>query len=325
MKILHFIPKGQEVRFFGATKSNLRDIFKDVVSVSDNKYVYNNYHDSTNFLSELNRRIVFPDISFITAHGGKTAILKKVNGRYDKEITINNVGLFKNNFVFAISCYTITVFGKSAIDNGAIAYLGFDDSIESFFRIDDTYKDLSIIFGTIIKQIYIRCITNEFEIFVKNCYTAKEFFLFLSLKVEKEMAKLHRMSISQINSEFNTKIPERFTPQLKMIKLELTQKAKILNDKMKLIGETNYIPWFYIQEQSEDKLMEILNKLNDLDEKNYMYKYFMEAIIYDKLGYVDKYIEALEKEQNESDKVRKPSFSSVLFAGEKVASSKEAN
>lgn len=295
MKILHYSPKERGIRFFRVARRYLQELYKDENSISDSKNIYLNFHSSTDFLVELRNRLKYPDIILIMAHGWTDSILKTKPMGYERDITIDKSRLFANDFVFALSCYTAEEFGNAAINNKAITYIGFNDSIESFFEVNGSeYKKLSKKFEIVIKKIYMTCFLMEFKNFIMKCYTAKEFYDFLSIRIDTEITKLIKIPFADFNELFGIKISEKHTEKArKLIKLNIIGKIDEINSRMRLLGEENYVPWFFLSSQNEDKLIEVLEKVSSISENNNNYKYFIKALIHDCLYDEDKYKQSL--------------------------------
>lgn len=323
MKVLHYVPKERGIRFFRATRRILREKYKENISISDEKNFYNNFFNSKDFLDFLSCRAEYSDIVLIMAHGYKDSILKVVKNKYERDITMDQTKLFKNKFVFAISCFTAEKFGPAAIDNDALVYIGFDDSIESFFEIDDKkYKKLSEKLEVIIKKIYTRSFIQEFNRFIKECYTANEFFKYLSLRIDKEISKLAKMSYKDLNEMFSVNIKDSYSERVKkMIKLEIINRADEINEKMKILGEKNYIPWFFIHSQPIEKIPEILQKIQKIDSKYDNYRYFVEALSYKRIGKEEKYKESLKKAFKLYRENGQTFYYNYLYSSEEIATS----
>lgn len=268
------------------------------------------------FKEILGKRMDLPDVILIMAHGSDDAILTIDGGKFKKIFTVDETNLLMNNFVFAFSCYTTKVFGASAIEKGAITYIGFDDTIEKVFTINtNEYKDISSKLEIIIKRIYMNNFSQEFEKFIRNCYTANELYQRIMLKVNSEIVKLIKMAIPDLNTKYDLSFKETDKSIIvKIIKLELASKFDYINEKMRLLGDKNYIPWFFINTQSEENLSIVLEKIARMDQKNNRYRYFIESLVKKSFNKRDEYEIATQLEYEVSMKVGEEPFSYKLFA-----------
>lgn len=287
MKVLHYCPHEREIRFFSLIKKNLREELGNIKSISDNQDIYIPFYEHKQFISKLHLRRKLPDVAIITAHGGHNSILKATRyENYEKVIDLSQTTLFQNDFVFALSCSTAKNFGPSSIQNNAFTYIGFDDYIGQVFQIkSDKYKRLYRNITLMIRNIYMNSFTLEFSKFLKECMTADEFIQSFSYRINFEILKLYKMPIDDMNKKYNVKFLDKDDKVIKQtIKLELISKFDYFSKKMKVLGEENYIPWFFIKDQTSEKLHEVLIKSDKIDKKNNRYKIFLQSEIYKALN-----------------------------------------
>ncbi|HDR7904139.1 TPA: hypothetical protein QCY39_005213, partial [Bacillus cereus] len=241
MKILHYSPPGKRIRFFKTGTKQVSMAFDDVEDM------YEGYWNEHEFLKSLNERVNNLDVVLISAHGNSDAILKVQRGSFKRAIRLDNASLFKHNFVLANSCYTALEFGPKLLEEGALTYIGFNDSIESVFifgNFDSKRYNESL--EKIFKNLYNKCMVVSINNFVRKCQTANEFMEYMRLNFQKEIKNVMKMSIDDIKLNFHVSISEEMIEKFKaVIKLEFIGKLDILNDKITLLGEGNYIPWFF--------------------------------------------------------------------------------
>ncbi|MCW9133899.1 hypothetical protein OF830_24000 [Bacillus paramycoides] len=297
MKILHFCPKARQIRFFGNIKTQLREHF------SDHPDVLINYWKVSEFLRVLGERTSQLDAVIISAHGGEDSILKPVSGgAFERAIKLDDAYLFRNKFVFANSCYAAQKFGPALVANGAFTFVGFNDSISNAFLSKSGYKEN---IEKIFKAIYTKSLSEAFTSFVKQCLTANEFCERIDFRFRKNLSEVSKMSLSEINSNFQVNIKEDNSKVMKIMKLEFIQKFNDLKNKITLIGEGNYIYWDSIKNLSNEQLVDRLAKLENISEKNKLYKYFIRMLIYICLDDKEKCLEEVEKFQLELERDKK--------------------
>ncbi|MCA1056971.1 hypothetical protein LCM10_18570 [Rossellomorea aquimaris] len=310
MNIIHYSPKSKGIRFFRSATSYLKRQFSDQTDMIIDHW------DDKDFLSTLETRQSNLDLVFIFAHGWEDAILKSRRGEFKRSIELRHAKYFNSKFVLANSCYTAKVWGPELIANGTLAYIGFDDSIEPIFRFDhfegrNLNEALSIIFKHVYNKVLIDCI----EIFVKDCRTAQEFTEFLDLKFRLEIKEISKLNMVELRKVFAIPVKEENFPRLiKAIKLAFISKLDFLNERIVLLGEENYIPWFFLKNMDEASLNKTLKKIDGITEKtNNYYKYFVKLLIYAQLNDHKNYLinyglfnSELEKRNAESDTIHLP-------------------
>lgn len=322
MKILHYCPSERNIRFFKNLTANLKELFTDYVSITDKEKVYIKFTRSSDFIYKLSKRRENSDIILISAHGWNDSILKAVEGnKYRREIPKEKTTLFQNDFVFALSCYTFNEFGQDSINNKALTYVGFDDSIEGVFVIEQyNYKSFVGNVEIIVRRVYMNAISASIDQFIKRCFTAKEFRQYLLLKLDKEISKLYRKSIEELNDEFGINLNNfRKEVPIENIKIEILSKIDYFGEKLKIAGEEYYIPWYFISYQSKEELEKLLEKTNKIKEENTHYKYFLQALILKQLGFEDKFLEILRENEELCLKTGQVFFFKQLYTIDETA------
>ncbi|MGD6956500.1 hypothetical protein ACQCWA_00105 [Rossellomorea aquimaris] len=299
MNIINYSPKSKQIRFFRNIKRKLLHEFRDQPEM------LMNFWDPRDFMSELKKRQSKNDAVIISAHGWEDSILRPNQGTFEKTITINESNLFKNKFVFANSCYTARKFGPNLVREGTFTYVGFDDSISDVFLSENNYKST---IELIIKKVYTLSIAEAITSFIKKCLTAKEFCEYIDFHFRKNINAVNKMSIKELNKQFQISIPNDSQKLKSLIKLEFIEKSKILKGKISLLGEENYINWKYIHSLSEEELYKRLEKIELVSDKNLLYKLFIKATIFlvldDKANYlktIQEFSETLEKEDDSTE------------------------
>lgn len=291
MKILHYSPDSSGIRFFRSSTGQLRRYF------DDQSELYSDYWNEKDFLHALSIRDSHPDIILISAHGWYDSILKMRRGEFKRTVRLEHASLFKHKFILANSCYTAKKFGPKLVKEGALAYIGFDDSIEAAFTFNNfKSKRYNEALGKIFKSVYNHCMTKSIDKFIRNCQTARELTEYMDLNFRREVLKISKMPIQKIKEKYSVSIPEDMINSIKrVIKLEFISKLDFLNGKIVLLGEENYISWFFIKYLSEKDLNKILNKIEKISVKNNYYKCFIKLIIYMRLNDYNQYLITLDE------------------------------
>ncbi len=220
------------------------------------------FHKKENFLGLLYTRAREFDNVLIMAHGSNRAFLTTtidLNNPYVSYITLADVNAFKNDFVFAVSCSTANEFGKKCIEEGAIAYLGYQVDFGYIFCSKSIHnhntevpKRISDAINTIIKHIFIEELSRAYEEFLQtpiSVCTLKERFSFL---LEKRVAELLTLSIEQFFSLYQVKLTAR---EVNVFVTDLVlQVLSYLDDILPhliCIGDENYISSSYIEHRKK--------------------------------------------------------------------------
>ena len=213
------------------------------------------FHAKENFLGLLRARIQNFDNVLVMAHGSNHSILTTTtnpNHKYEEYITSKDTYAFKNDFVFAVSCLTALEFGKHCINQGAIAYLGFEVELGYLFSSypgerSFVPKRVSTAVDTIIKHIFIEELSQSYEEFLRtpiNVRTLKERFSFL---LEKRIAELPQFTPVEFREKYGINFSER---DHKNFVVQLTlQVLSYLNEilpHLVCLGDENYLSASYI-------------------------------------------------------------------------------
>ncbi|WP_339998869.1 hypothetical protein [Priestia aryabhattai] len=280
MNIIHYSPSSTGIRFFRTATSSLKKQF------SDQADMFIDHWNDKEFLRTLEIRQSNLDLVFIFAHGWEDSILKSRRGEFKRTIRLEHAKYFNSKFVLANSCYTAKILGPELINHGTLSYIGFDDSIAPIFDFDHfESKNLNELLSKIFKGVYNKVLIDCIELFVKDCKTAQEFTEFLDLRFRIAVKEITKLSVEDLRVTFAISIKEeKFAQLTKAIKLAFISKLDFLNEKIVLLGEKNYIPWFFLKNLDETSLKKILKKINDITESNNYYKYFVKLLIYAQLN-----------------------------------------
>ncbi len=219
------------------------------------------FHAKNNFLGLLHTRVREFDNILLMAHGSSKAILTTthdLNHPYVVYISADEVSAFKNDFVFAVSCSTANEFGKCCVDEGAIAYLGYQVELGCLFysytgKNSNVPKRITTAVDTIIKRIFLEELSRAYEEFLKNPYSVcvlRERFSYL---LEKRIAQLTSMSAAQLYEEYSIKITERdYKNFVVEIVLRVLSYLDDILPRLVCIGDENYISASYITYRKRD-------------------------------------------------------------------------
>ena len=243
MAVLQFYKKSNGIRFYNSELKRLKK------SVHADTYI--SCSDSRRFLDILNNRLDNYDVVIIVAHGSKNSILavqpefKRANGLYIHDIGIESVSAFKNDFVLAVACYTAKQFGPRAIDEGALAYLGYDESIEPLYKIN-IKKNVSFkvkeLYETEIKKVFSEEICSAFVAFVGELQTAEELRANIQFRINKRIRAIFRLTQNELVKKYGwrqAKKIRKYRPIIEMTQIEVLKK---LESQLVLLGDPNYIP-----------------------------------------------------------------------------------
>lgn len=250
--------KKRGIRFFSSIK------FPNTIVVK--------FHKKDNFLGLLHRRKEEFDNILLMAHGSSKGILTTthdLNQQYTIYISIEESYVFKNNFVFAVSCSTANEFGQSCVDKGAIAYLGYQVEIGGLFS---TYseqnfnipKRVSTAIDTIIKSIFIEELSYSYEKFLREPISVQLLKEIFSFSIEKRISHLLNMSPEQIHISFNVKISERdYEKYVAGIVLNVLSYLDEVSRRLICIGDSNYISasYFVYRKQEGVNSSDLLSEL----------------------------------------------------------------
>lgn len=318
LKLIHYLPDQPKIRFLQRSGTYLREKLSNYQEGN----MYLRFINSRDFLKILNSRLNAPDAVIIMAHGSNDSISKINNqGNLEPDIKCEHTPLFRGKFVFAFSCCTSNVLGAEAIKNRAIVYIGFNSLIGQYFEFDVSKYDNSDLNNGRIKQnlekifenIYVNGFNYEFLFFLKECLTAKEFYINLKQQLEIVTASLLKMNVRELNKTFSTDFrDDEESDILKIISMEFIQKFSEINERMTFSGDDNYIPWYFLSDQSPEHLIELLEKAENINEDYYKYKHFVLSEIYRCLNDRIKYEQLRELLEPKLDSSEKSFFTSNM-------------
>lgn len=239
--------KKSGIRFFNNIKFQNTDVIR--------------FHAKNNFLGLLHTRARKFDNILLMAHGSSKAILTTthdLNHPYVAYISADEVSAFKNDFVFAVSCSTANEFGKRCVDEGAIAYLGYQVELGCLFcsysdKNSNLPKRITTAVDTIIKRIFVEELSHAYEEFLKNPITVRVLRERFSYLLEKRIAQLTGMSATQLYEEYGIKVAERdFKNFVVEIVLRVLSYLDDILPRLVCIGDENYISASYMTYRKRD-------------------------------------------------------------------------
>ena len=213
------------------------------------------FHAKHNFMGLLRTRIHNFDNVLLMAHGSNKSILtttNDLNHPYITYISADEVDSFKNDFVFAVSCSTANEFGKRCIEQGAIAYLGYQVELGCLFYSYSSGnctvpKRITSAVDTIIKHIFIEELSRAYEEFLLNPINVsilKERFSFL---LEKRIARLSNMTPTELYAEYHVSFSERDIKKFVVdIVLRVLSYLDDILPRLVCLGDENYFSASYI-------------------------------------------------------------------------------
>ena len=208
------------------------------------------FHKKENFLGLLHRRKELSDNVLIMAHGAEHCILTTTNdpsSPFKAYITLDEICAFKNNFVFAVSCSTASIFGYRCVDEGAVAYLGYEVLIAKLFS---SYpgerscipKRISTAVDVIVKHIFIEALSHAYEKFLTKPVTVQQLKEMFSLLLEKKIAELLDLDTTRLFSEHGIKITNRDRVNYFVkITLQVLSDLNEIDQRLVCIGNSGYI------------------------------------------------------------------------------------
>lgn len=228
--------KKRGIRFFSKIKFNQTDVMR--------------FYGKEGFIPYVRSRRLNYDNILLMAHGSSNAILTtnlNPHKPYDIYISEAETYAFKNDFVFAISCLTAREFGQKCVDDGAIAYLGYQVEIGPLFNsystsITNLPKRVSTALDTIIKHIFIQSLSIAFEEFLCNPISVSALKERFSYLVERDVSELLMVNVEQIYTKYNIKICERdYNNYLVALVLRVLSHLNEISSRLVCLGEENYI------------------------------------------------------------------------------------
>lgn len=286
--IIHFSPK-RGAGYLRRTRRLLREEFKNNKSC-----VYRNYHNSEVFKHELDQLKDESGVVVITAHGSKASIIEplkleergKYAGKWKKVFDIDDTVYFRNKVVATLSCETAEILGIKAVQNGAISYLGFNTQITETLRIVHKNNDVKFLsysdrLLTLSRKIVANSFFYSIKDFLYKCNSTELLWKDFCFFIEDSVSELYLMDRNDINDKYGIGFRKSDEIFLRDSFIILQAKAKDLVDSIVLIGEENYIPYFFLDKQSPDRLKKIV-EINSRyeDDRSLFYKYFVDCICY---------------------------------------------
>lgn len=283
MELVQLCMKKRGIRFFAKIPKEFEN-----TTVSSN---YKSYTTKERFLSELARRENEYDMILITAHGAEDKIIvpitqfdlyrqehpERSNDKYRTYISLEDTRFFKNDFVFAVSCLTAQEFGPAVVENGVIAYLGYDVIIENLFNVSDVCMSSRVreLYETVVKRIFVKELVQAVTKFLndmQNVLMLKQWFAF---QLEKRLIEFFSMSAEEVYTTYgigiNKDIWNRNRQKLQIQQLNFLGE---INQHLIIIGDPKYISLYGIEngckidKQAYDRL-----KAVSFDNKDYEKKF----------------------------------------------------
>ncbi len=273
MKIIHLYMSKLGIRFFKNIKYFMKQKF-------DDKIYYNCFREKE-FINKLSITKDDYDMVLITTHGSEDAIVIphkakdriNFNSNFKRYIKLDKTKHFKNNFVFAIACNTAVEFGPKSIDNGCLAYLGYETQIKNIFYINDLNmcKKVRKTYEEIIKKIFVEELVNSIYKFITDFQNVKMLKQWFSFHLEKRLINFFNMSVEEIYENYNYKVDKNIwkknKPKLTVMQLNFLKES---NNHLICCGDPNYISMigFEMDIQLDEKTLERIEKIGFID-KNY--------------------------------------------------------
>lgn len=279
MELVQLCMKKRGIRFF----ANIPEAFKKTTVSSS----YKSYTNKEGFLSELAKRENEYDMILITAHGAENKIIvpitqydpyrqehpERSDAKYRTYISLDDTRFFKNDFVFAVSCLTAQEFGPVAVENGAIAYLGYDVIIENLFNVNGICMSSRVrdLYEKVVKIIFVEELVRAVTIFLsdmQNVLMLKQLFAF---RLEKRLIEFFSMSADDVYDIYRIGIDKDIWKKNRQ-KLQIQQLNFLgeINQHLIIIGDPQYISLYGIESgrridtQTYDRL-----KAVSFDNKDY--------------------------------------------------------
>lgn len=214
------------------------------------------FHKKDNFLGLLHSRTRLFDNVLLMAHGSNKGILTTthdLNHQYTLYIDLSEAKSFKNDFVFAISCSTANEFGEKCVEEGAIAYLGYQVEIGCLFfsyskENSSIPKRINTAVDIIIKRIFVQELSKAYEKFLTEPISVQLLKEKFSYSLEKRVSSILDKSVDQIYTEFGVKISDRdYKKYVASIVLNVLSYLDEVTERLICIGDSNYISSSYLE------------------------------------------------------------------------------
>jgi hypothetical protein len=214
------------------------------------------YYQKGPFLRMLHSRFKEFDNVLIMAHGSSNGIImptRDLNHEYITYISLDEANAFKNDFVCAISCDTANEFGRRCVEEGAVAYLGYEVEIGQLFSTANPNiipNRISKLFDMIIKHIFIKELSQSYEKFLQEPISVQVLKEYFSYSVERRLSNLLEMSTEQVFEEYQIKIrPVDFRKYGAAIIVDTLSLLNEISRHLICIGDKNYIAAGFIKKR----------------------------------------------------------------------------
>ena len=282
MELVQLCMKKRGIRFFAKIPKAFRS-----TSVSSS---YKSYNSKEGFLLELAKRENEYDVVLITAHGAESQIIipitqydsyrqehpERRDAKYRTYISLDDTRFFKNDFVFAVSCLTAQEFGPVAVENGVIAYLGYDVIIENLFNVNGVGMSSRVrdLYEKVVKQIFVEELVRAVIRFLndmQSVLTLKQMFAF---RLEKRLIEFFSMSADDVYEIYRIRIDKNIWKNNRQ-KLQIQQLNFLgeINRHLIIIGDPNYISLYGIEsgckidKQTYERLQTVSFNNKDYEKK----------------------------------------------------------
>lgn len=251
--------KKRGIRFFKKIRFSNTDVLK--------------FHEKYSFLMHLSAYRNDHENILIFAHGSNNSILttsRDPTKKYMPYISEDDTNVFFNDFVFSVSCLTANSFGKKCIDNGAVAYLGYQVEFSSIFNSTSEEKTripkrISIAIDTVIKHIFIDSLAIAYEDFLTSPISVEAFKQYFSFLLEKELTALLSIDLDTLYSRYGIKVISRhYEKYIVDLVLRVLAEIKEILPRLVCLGDSNYIsPSFVKYYLKRISMEELYNEINN--------------------------------------------------------------
>ncbi|GIO09885.1 hypothetical protein J31TS6_59130 [Brevibacillus reuszeri] len=277
MKIMHFFPKSNGLNFLKRFQEHLEGNYNDG---------YQHFSKTDDFYEVLDTRINNTDIIVFTAHGEPTHIVGEQKLGRDVLLTLDDLGRCKHSFVFAFSCSTGDLGAEICRQHKAIAYLGFKDIIDLVVKTEG--RAFSDDLRKILRKMYNDALCKSFNEFLGKNYNVDQFARTLSRNLEMVYAHILAMSPEELKVNFDISLKVATNSKfLWHLRTDLLTTIDGVRKRIVVHGESEFIPWLFIDTSDPDKLKNLIEKIEKCvykDDYNNYYKYFLLWFLYNKLG-----------------------------------------
>ncbi len=235
------------------------------------------FHKKDNFLGLLCDREMYFDNVLLMAHGCAKGILnptRNLSRPYEIYISLNETRNFRNDFVFAISCLTANEFGERCIEEGAIAYLGYQVEIGGLFSSEskEIPKKIRGAVDIIIKRIFLEELSLSYEKFLTELISVQLLKEYFSFSLEKRISSIANMTPEEIYNEFDIKISDRnYQKYFVATILNTLSYLDEVSNRLICIGDSNYISSSSLISRKRNGL-DSATLLNELENNQFFVK-----------------------------------------------------